>query len=99
VVEDGKLVGIITATDMLQVLEAVLGADGTCRIDLSLDGSGEIAAATSLIQSICPLRGVGTYRRNNADREVLYVQVASTSAERAAQILKEYGFKVLAVHF
>ena len=98
VVEDGKLVGIITASDMLRVLEAVLGADGTCRIDLNLDGSGEIAAATSLVQTICPLRGIGTYRRNNVEHEVLYVQVPSTSAQRAVQTLKEYGFKVLAVH-
>jgi len=98
VVEDGRLVGIITATDMLRALEAVLGADGSSRIDLNLDGSGEIAAATSLVQTICPLLGMGTYRRKNAEREVLYLQVSSTSAQRAADALKEYGFKVLAVH-
>jgi acetoin utilization protein AcuB len=98
VVEDGRLVGIITATDMLRALEAVLGADGSSRIDLNLDGSGEIAAATSLVQTICPLLGIGTYRRKNAEREVLYVQVSSTNAQRAADALKEFGFKVLAVH-
>jgi acetoin utilization protein AcuB len=98
VVEDGKLVGIITATDMLRVLEAVLGAEGSSRIDLNLEGSGEIAAATSLVQTICPLLGIGTYRRRNAEREVLYLRVSSTSAQRAADTLKEYGFKVLAVH-
>ena len=98
VVEDGKLVGIITATDMLRVLEAVLGAEGSSRIDLNLEGSGEIAAATSLVQTICPLLGIGMYRRNKAERGVLYVQVSSTSAQRAADTLKEYGFKVLAVH-
>lgn len=98
VVVDGRLVGIITATDMLRVLEAVLGAEGTCRIDLDLDGSGEIAAATSLVQTICPLRGIGTYRQTKAEREVLYVQVPSTSAQLAAQTLKKYGFTVLAVH-
>ena len=49
VVEDSKLLGIITATDMLRALEAVLGAasEGSSRIDLDLSGSGEIAAATS----------------------------------------------------
>ena len=98
VVEDGKLVGIITATDMLRVLEAVLGAEGSSRIDLNLEGSGEIAAATSLVQTICPLLGIGTYRQRNAEREVLYLRVSSTSAQRAADTLKEYGFKVLAVH-
>jgi acetoin utilization protein AcuB len=98
VVEDGKLIGIITATDMLRVLEAVLGDDSTCRIDLNLEDSGEITAATSLIQTICPILGIGTYRRNKAEREVLYVQVPSTSAQNAAQTLKQYGFKVIAVH-
>ena len=98
VIEDGKLVGIITATDMLRALEALLGGDGSSRIDLSLDGFGEIAAATSLVQTICPLLGIGTYRRKNAECEVLYVQVSSTSAQRAADALKEFGFKVLAVH-
>jgi hypothetical protein len=83
---------------MLRALEAVLGADGSSRIDLNLDGSGEIAAATSLVQTICPLLGVGTYRRKNAEREVLYVQVSSINAQRAADALKEYGFKVLAIH-
>src|SRR5208282_4721885 len=103
VVEDGKLVGIITATDMLRALEAVLGAasEGSSRIDLDLSGSGEIAAATSLVRTICPLLGVGTYQRkqNHPEREILYVLVPSTSAQRAAQALKEYGFKVIAIHY
>ena len=101
VVEDGKLVGIISATDMLRALEAVLGAtsDGSSRIDLDLDGSGEIAVATSLVRTICPLLGVGTFRRNHSEREILYVLIPSTIAQRAARTLKERGFKVLAVHY
>jgi hypothetical protein len=98
VVEDGKLRGIITATDLLRALQALLGNDGTVRIDLNLDGSGEIAAATSLIQSICPLLGMGTYRRSSSRREVVYVQVSSNSAQNVAETLKDYGFKVLTVH-
>jgi CBS domain-containing protein len=100
VVEHNKLVGIITATDMLRALEAVLGAssDASSRIDLDLDGSGDISAATSLVRSICPILGVGTYRRDTSEREVLYVLVPSTSAQRAAHALAEHGFKVLAVH-
>jgi acetoin utilization protein AcuB len=98
VVEDGKLVGIVTATDMLRALEALLRVDGSSRIDLNLFRSGEIAAATSLVQSICPLLGIGTYRRNNEESEVLYMQVSSTSAQRVANTLKEYGFEILAIH-
>ena len=38
VVEDGKLVGIITASDLLRALEALLGTDGSTRIDLNCSG-------------------------------------------------------------
>ncbi len=98
VLEEGRMVGIITATDMLRALEALLGADGSSRIDVDLSGSGEIAAATSLVQTICSLLGIGTYRRRGAEHEILYLRVPSTSVERAVQALKDYGFKVLAVH-
>lgn len=66
VVDDGKLVGIITATDMLRVLEALLGAtsDAGSRIDLDVEGSGEIAAATSLVQTPCSVLDIGTTADN-----------------------------------
>jgi CBS domain-containing protein len=49
VVENGKLVGIITATDLLHALEAILGSadDGTVRIDLNVAGSGEITGRSA----------------------------------------------------
>jgi acetoin utilization protein AcuB len=101
VVEDGKLVGIITASDMLRALEALLGtsSDGGSRIDLNVDGAGEISAAASLVQTVCPVLAIGTYRRQPGDAEVLYVRVPSTSAERAVHVLKRNGFRILAVHF
>jgi len=98
--ENGKLVGIVTATDLLRALRAMLGAasDGSSRIDLDLKGSGQIAAATSLVRTICHVDGIGTYRRGDSGREVLFVRVPSASAQSAANALKEYGFQVLAVH-
>jgi acetoin utilization protein AcuB len=101
VVHDGKLVGIITSTDMLGIVEAILGenAEDSARIDLDLTGSGEITAATTLVQSICPLLGIGTYTRNAPKTgEVLYVRVPPKSVQPAARALEQYGFKVLAVH-
>jgi acetoin utilization protein AcuB len=100
VLEHGKLVGIIIATDMLQALEAILGgsADGGVRIDLDAAGSGEIAAAISLVRTICPVLGVGTYRRKGKESEILYVRVAAADAQRAAHALEHHGFKLLAVH-
>jgi len=103
VVDEGELVGIVTASDMLRAHEAVLGdtSEGSSRIDLDLEGSGEIQAATSLVRAICPVLGVGTYQRKRKQpgHEILYMPVPSTSAQPAAHKLKEYGFKVLAVHF
>jgi acetoin utilization protein AcuB len=100
VLENGKLVGIITATDMLQALEAILGGSGDdgVRIDLDAAGSGEIAAAISLVRTICPVLGVGTYRRKGKESEVLYVRVPAAGAQRAADALERYGFKLLAIH-
>ena len=101
VLHDGRLVGIITATDMLGIVEAILGddAEASARIDLDLIGSGEITAATTLVQSICPLLGIGTYTRSAPKAgEVLYIRVPPGSVEPAARALEQYGFKVLAVH-
>ena len=100
VVENGKLVGIITATDLLHAIEAILGSavDGSVRIDLDVAGSGEISAAISLVRTICPVLCMGTYSRKAADGEVLYVRVAATGAQHASRMLQQYGFKVLAVH-
>jgi acetoin utilization protein AcuB len=100
VVENEKLVGIITATDMLQSLEAILGStsDGSVRIDLGVSGSGEISAAISLVRTICQVLCMGTYSRKAAEGDVLYVRVTASGAERAARALVEYGFNVLAVH-
>lgn len=100
VVENGKLVGIITASDMLHALEAILGSagDGSVRIDLDVAGSGEISAAISLVRTICPVLCMGTYSRNATDGQVLYVRVTATGAQHVARALEQYGFKVLAVH-
>ena len=100
VLDNGKLVGIIAASDLLQALVAVLGktGDGSVRIDLNVAGSGEITAAISLIRTFCPVLAMGTYSRTAGENAVLYVRIAATGAQRAAQALRDYGFKVLAVH-
>jgi acetoin utilization protein AcuB len=100
VVETGKLVGIITASDLIHALEAILGsaADDSVRIDLDAAGSGEITAAVGLVRSICPVLCIGTYSRKPPDHEVLYLRVPAAGADRAALSLQQYGFKVLTVH-
>jgi hypothetical protein len=68
VVENGKLVGITTATDLLH--EAILGSavDGSVRIDLDVAGSGEISATISLVHTICQVLCIGTYSRKAPGR-------------------------------
>jgi hypothetical protein len=41
---------------------------------------------------------MGTYNRTAGESAVLYLRIAATGAQRAAQTLRDYGFKVLAVH-
>jgi acetoin utilization protein AcuB len=100
VIENAKLVGIITATDLLCALEAILGSAGKCtvRIDLDVAGSGEITAALSLIRTICPVLTFGTYTQKATEREILFLRVATASAQQASDALRKYGFKVVAVH-
>jgi acetoin utilization protein AcuB len=100
VVDNGELIGIITATDMLYALEAILGHadDGGVRIDLEVNGSGEITAAISLIRTVCPVLAMGTYNPRARKKEILYLRIAAAGAQRAADMLRQYGFKVLAVH-
>jgi CBS domain-containing protein len=100
VVDNGELVGIITATDMLYALEAILGHadDGGVRIDLEVSGSGEMTAAISLVRTVGPVLAMGTYKRRAPESEILYLRVVAASAQRAADMLRQYGFKVLAVH-
>jgi len=100
VVDNGKLVGIITAGDMLHALEAILGStgDGSVRIDLETAGAGEISAAISLVRAVSPVFCLGAYSRPAVAGQVLYMRVAASGAERAAGELERYGFKVLAVH-
>jgi hypothetical protein len=85
---------------MLHARESILGgsADGGVRIDLDAAGSGEIAGAISLVRTICPVLGVGTYRRKGKESEVLYVRVPAAGAQCAARALERYGFKLLAIH-
>jgi acetoin utilization protein AcuB len=94
VVENGNLIGIITASDLLRALEAILGhaEDGSVRIDLEVAGSGEITAAMSLARTICPVLAIGTYKQQASERDTMYLRVAANAAERAADTLRQYGF-------
>lgn len=103
VVEAGKLVGIITAIDMLRAFAKVLGTteEGVSRIDLEFSGvSFDLATIASLVgQSSGELLGMGSYE-SEADREArtIYVRVRAEDARRVADMLTENDFTVVAIH-
>jgi len=104
VVDGGKLVGIITATDLLRAFAEVLGAteEGVARIDLSLDGdSSELFTIAQLVaQENGEILGMGTYRGDPTEGEgrVAYLRLRAADANRVAQMLTEKNFTVLTVH-
>jgi acetoin utilization protein AcuB len=102
IVEDGKLVGIITAIDMLRAFGQVLGTaeEGVSRIDLAFNGNSfDLAMIAQLIGlSSGELLGMGTYDGGNRGGRVFYVRVRSEDARGIADMLTENNFNVIAIH-
>jgi acetoin utilization protein AcuB len=103
-VTDGrKLVGIITAIDLLRAFAEVLGTaeEGVSRIDLAFCGNSfDLAMIASLVgQSSGELLGMGTYEGERDRRDqVFYVRVRTEDARRVADMLTEKDFTVIAIH-
>jgi len=101
VVEQGKVVGIITATDLLRAFAEVLGAtqEGVSRIDLSLGDSSELPMVVQLVmQESCEILGVGTYEGEEGGRRVTYLRLRSADSSRVARMLTERNYQVLSIH-
>lgn len=101
VMENGKLVGIVTSSDLLGALVALLGTsdEGVSRIDVALSDSGEIMTATQVIAGVVgQVLGTGTYQAEWNESPVLFFRVRSEDAQRAAKALEEQNFEVLAIH-
>jgi len=102
VVEDGKLVGIITTSDVLTAFLDVMGAseEGVARVDLMLKGAphdlGDAAKAISGAGS--EILGVGTYREKWDESRVFYVLTRTKDVDHVASALKAQGFSVLGIH-
>ncbi len=102
VVEDGKLVGIITTSDVMQAFRDVMGvsAEDSVRIDvIEQEGKLDLPAATTLIGELGgTVRGVGTYRDAWEDRPVFYVRFCGADANIVSTALQEKGYTVLGAH-
>jgi len=102
VVEQGRLVGIITTSDILKAFLDVMGASvgESTRIDLILEGEehGLVAASRIVSREGGEILGVGTYRENLGKSPVCYLRLLSGDAEGIAKALRASGFDVLGVH-
>ena len=102
VMENGRLVGVITTSDILQAFLDVMGAseETSKRIDFVLreEGGGVAEASKIVAQEGGKVLGVGTYRGKWGETPVCYLRLRSGDANAIAKFLKEKGFEVLGVH-
>ncbi len=103
VVEQGKVVGIITATDLLRAFAEVLGAtqEGVARIDLSLVDSSELAMVAQLVaQENGEILGMGVYQDEGKEGrpKMTYLRLRSADANRVARMLTEKNYNVISIH-
>ncbi len=102
VVDGGKVVGIITASDILQAFLDVMGASvsGTVRIDLILEGKRQdLTSASKIIADEGgEILGLGTYREKWGESHVCYLRLRTSDPDSLAKVLQEKGYNVLGVH-
>lgn len=101
VTDAGKLVGIITTSDILQAFLDVMGAseEGSSRIDFLLEQGHDLALASKTIaEEGGEVLGVATYRERWDDSRVCYLHLRATDPKRLVDLLKEKGYTVLGVH-
>ncbi|MEE9550132.1 MAG: CBS and ACT domain-containing protein [Candidatus Binatia bacterium] len=101
VLEQGKLAGIITTSDIVQAFLDVMGAseEGAARIDLLLEGEGHdlSGASKTIAREGGEILGVGTYRERWEENPVFYLRLRAADPHRIAGVLGEKGYTVLGV--
>jgi len=102
VVADGRVVGIVTASDILRAFLDVMGAShgGSSRIDFLLEGEehGFVEATRLVAREGGEVLGVGTYREKLGDNSVCYLRIVGGAPDHIAKTLRSRGFNVLGVH-
>src|SRR5208282_616221 len=103
VVEEGKLVGIITLTDIVAAFLDLMGTreKDAVRLDLVLKQGkpDEFAEASKIIaREGGQISGLGTYREQWGTERVFYFLIRSEDGGRIAKALEDEGFEVLGVH-
>lgn len=102
VVADGRLIGIITTSDILNAFLDVMGASrgGSARIDFVLEGEehGFVEATRIVAREGGEVLGVGTYREKLGENPVCYLRLFSGDPDKIAKALRSSGFNILGVH-
>lgn len=102
VLDNGRLVGIITATDALKAFLELMGASqgGSMRIDFVLEGEehGLTEATRIVAREGGEVLGIGTYRHKLGESPICYLRLVTENGEKIAKALRAGGFDVLGVH-
>jgi acetoin utilization protein AcuB len=102
VVENSKIVGIITTSDVMQAFLEVSGAavQGSVRIDLlQTEKAGNLTDATGVIQQIGgEVLSVGTYKDPWSEQPIFYLRTRGVEPGVASSTLEKKGYTVLSVH-
>ena len=102
VIDNGHLVGVITASDVIKAFLDVMGASepASARIDFILEGEehGLTEASRILSREGGVISGVGTYREKFGENPVCYLRVLRGKTEHLAQALRAAGFNLLGMH-
>jgi acetoin utilization protein AcuB len=102
VLENGKVIGIITTSDVLHAFLEMTGASASesVRIDLlQTEKGGDLAKAAAIVNEIGgEVLGVGTYREPWSEQSVFYVRLRGVDAAAASAALQNKGYTVLSTH-
>jgi acetoin utilization protein AcuB len=98
VVENGNLVGIITASDILSAFLEMTGAStpDSVRINLLPKDGGSLADAAKLIEeSGGEVLGVGTHREPSRNQRGFFLRIRGLDTATASTALRKNGYTVL----
>jgi len=102
IVEQGKVVGIITTSDIMQAFLEVSGAavQGSVRIDLlRTSKEGDLTDAAAVITQLGgEVLSVGTYKDPWSEQPIFYLRARGVEAGVASSTLEKKGYTVLSVH-
>ena len=102
VVEQGKVVGVVTTSDILQAFLEVSGAtvQGSIRVDLLRTGKeGDLTDASAIVtQAGGEVLSVGAYKDPWSEQPIFYLRLRGVDPSVASGALKKKGYTVLSVH-